>query len=642
MATMIERAWHLAARGLNFVSLQSRILIGFVFVEAALVVFILATQYLDGPGNPSFNRYEEVALEARLAEQVARELQAIVRSTEKYVASGDHDHLDRSVALTKDLESHLLAAATSATSTAAADKIDRLSAGLSTFVERFDRLAELRSRYSTILARDLHPLIGTISAELTLLGARAWNSGARDAAVEIGHANESLHSIERQVAVFVDRPDRTSANSTTDAILDLKSDLADLSAVNSDDELLGQITRTTQYAFDLQAIFDDLAGSALAYQHVTEQFQSENLASAEETARALADYTSVALVDLGQATRNEFDNAENKQLLYAIGALIVSLAFAFLIGGELSYRIKRMAETMLRLASGDLKTEIDDFDRRHELGDMACSVRVFKENAERIAKMNAELQHQTEQLETALEQERMVNAQQRRFVTMVSHEFRTPLAIIDGIANRLEKKGDQLKVDQRSARLQKVQNAVSRLIGLIESNLNSTNLEAGTIELQSSLLDLHTLVKETCANQQEQSQQHEITTDLEALPREFFGDGKLLRQVIANLLSNAVKYSPDSPMVHVSGSMVDGYAQVTVRDHGIGVAERELPSLFNQFFRASTAAHISGAGVGLHLVKSFVEMHNGQVEATSVEGEGSTFTIRLPIDLPLSPAEKAA
>ncbi|MGI9498408.1 MAG: ATP-binding protein [Geminicoccaceae bacterium] len=642
MLALVEGAWHYAVKGLNYVSLQSRILMGFVFVEAALVAFILVTQYLDGPGNPSFNRYETVALEARLAEHVAMELQAIVRSTEQYVATGEQDHLDRSKVLTSTLDSHLLEAANSATSAIVAEKIDALKVTLSTFAERFDRLAELRGRYSTILAHDLQPLIGTVSAELTLLSARVWNREARDAAVEIGHANESLLWIERRMTVFVDRPDENAANATRSAARDLQRYLADLSAVNDDGEIAEQIDRIIRYALDLEATFNDLASSALAYQDVTQQFLKENLATAEERAQALADYASIALVDLGQATRDEFDDAENKQLLYAIGALVVSLAFACLVGGEISYRIKRMAATMDRLARGDLDIETDKLDRRHELGDMARSVRVFKENALRIDRMNRELQHRTNQLEVALETEQKANAQQRRFVSMVSHEFRTPLAIIDSIASRLEKKGDQLDAVQRSPRLQRIRDAVTRLINLIESTLSSASLEAGTITFRSAPLDLRALVKKACANQQEISDQHEIIVDLESLPSQFTGDAELLQQAITNLLSNAVKYSPDSKLVNVSGSVVDGHAVIAVRDHGIGIPEEDLPKLFTQFFRADTAARIAGTGIGLHLVKSFIEMHKGQVEATSIEGQGSTFTVRLPLDLPLSLAEEAA
>jgi signal transduction histidine kinase len=165
----------------------------------------------------------------------------------------------------------------------------------------------------------------------------------------------------------------------------------------------------------------------------------------------------------------------------------------------------------------------------------------------------------------------------------------------------------------------------------MESVLSSASLEAGTIEFNPAPINLRKLVRNACDNQQEISSQHRIEVDIDALSESYVGDARLLYQVVSNLLSNAVKYSPGADMVQVTGSLADGYLEIAVRDFGLGVPEEEVPKLFQRFFRATTSSGIQGTGIGLNLVKALVEMHDGTVDVTSTEGQGSTFVVRLPV-----------
>ena len=110
-------------------------------------------------------------------------------------------------------------------------------------------------------------------------------------------------------------------------------------------------------------------------------------------------------------------------------------------------------------------------------------------------------------------------------------------------------------------------------------------------------------------------------------------DPKLMDQVFTNLLSNAVKYAPDDSRIEVKGWTDGDFAAMSVRDHGVGIAADDLPRLCERFFRARTSAGIGGTGLGLNLVKQLVELHKGTIEVDSVEGQGSVFTVRLPVDL---------
>ncbi len=254
----------------------------------------------------------------------------------------------------------------------------------------------------------------------------------------------------------------------------------------------------------------------------------------------------------------------------------------------------------------------------------------------------AEEQVEAAFLEKSLEYERELSAKQRRFVAMVSHEFRTPLSIIDGTAGILIRKGDGFGSDDRKGKLAKIRQSVNRLIGLIEGVLSSACLEAGQIGFEPVSLDLKSLIKDACDNQQDLSQRHVINVDIDSLPDSFLGDTKLLQQIVVNLLSNAVKYAPENEKIEVTGTTKDGYALVAVRDYGRGIPTDELPHLFERFFRASTSTGIVGTGIGLNLCKSFAEVHGGDILVDSIEGEGSIFTVKLPINQAATATSEAA
>jgi PAS domain S-box-containing protein len=248
-----------------------------------------------------------------------------------------------------------------------------------------------------------------------------------------------------------------------------------------------------------------------------------------------------------------------------------------------------------------------------------------------VKERTAKVEFQAQQLESALEQEKEHNVLQSQFVAMVSHEFRTPLAIIDGTAQRMARRIEKMDGEEVMKRTTKIRDAVVRMTDLIESTLNSARMEAGTIEKHRRSVDLARLVSVICTRQQEIASSHVISVDVSAMTSPVWGDSKLLDQVFTNLLSNAVKYSPESPQIQVTGWNEDGEVVVSVRDHGLGISESDLPKLFKRYFRAGTSSGIAGTGIGLSLVKELLELQDGRVEVQSTEGEGSIFTVRLPI-----------
>lgn len=253
------------------------------------------------------------------------------------------------------------------------------------------------------------------------------------------------------------------------------------------------------------------------------------------------------------------------------------------------------------------------------------------------------LQTKTVALEEALAKEKRMSELQRQFISMASHEFRTPLAIIDATAQRLQRRAvkNRLSPDDAILRVEKIRSAVQRMTRLMESTLSLARSEDGEIRLDIGPCDVGAVLREVCASQQELSAGLNIICDVAELPGTLQADSGALEQVFTNLVSNAVKYAPGAKEIRVSARVEDKYAVIAVTDHGIGIDPDELDRIGERYFRARTSLGIEGTGIGLSLVKHLVARHGGKIDVQSEIGKGSTFTIRIPVDFHDEPtAEK--
>ncbi|OWV75264.1 ATPase [Rhizobium sp. R634] len=251
---------------------------------------------------------------------------------------------------------------------------------------------------------------------------------------------------------------------------------------------------------------------------------------------------------------------------------------------------------------------------------------------EMVADRTAEIDRQREELDRLLAHERHVNALQRQFVAMASHEFRTPLAIIDAAAQRLCRSTANVSGDYVLEKAGVIRSAVVRMVGLMESILASGRLETGQIILKPSEGDLKALLVECCERQRPLSRAHVFHLDLAPIPDRQTFDRSAMEQVFTNLISNAVKYSPNAGDIHIRARADEKTVEISVADSGIGMDAEDLPKLFQPYYRARSATGIAGTGIGLNVVKQVVELHGGKVEVASELGKGTTFTILLPIE----------
>jgi two-component system, OmpR family, sensor kinase len=357
-------------------------------------------------------------------------------------------------------------------------------------------------------------------------------------------------------------------------------------------------------------------------------------------------YTAASDV-LGQLTDRAVANAQEasgrlaqayRQAVWLIG-LAIAIAGVMVVGAlfyisrSISAPLLSLADRMHRLAANDTAIDIPGTERRDEIGEMARAAVVFRNNAIELMRSQRVLAQQASMLEEQLAQEQRLALLQRNFVSMASHEFRTPLTIIDGHARRLIKMKDRMASDEVSDRAGKVRAAVLRLTHLIDNLLNSSRLIDGGAGLyfHPAEIEVAVLLREVCQLHREMAPGSRIEERFGSAPLQMVGDPKLLFHVFSNLLSNAVKYSPGGGSIEVAAEIAADEVVAVISDRGIGIPASDLDRLFQRYHRGSNVSGIVGTGVGLYLVKMVVDLHGGRIEVESREGAGSRFTVRLPV-----------
>ncbi|HYF85536.1 ATP-binding response regulator [Azospirillum sp.] len=235
-----------------------------------------------------------------------------------------------------------------------------------------------------------------------------------------------------------------------------------------------------------------------------------------------------------------------------------------------------------------------------------------------------------ERVERALECELLARDRQRQFLGMVSHEFRTPLAIIDSAAQLLAMKAEQVEPEMLE-RLAVIRGSVQRLTGLIDAHLTDERLQGNALVLERAEVDLPDLIRGVVRPFRVAYPDREFRMELDGLPRRVEIDAHLIGLVLTNLINNAVKYSGPGGPILLHGDTDGAMAVIEVTDHGRGIPDPEIPRLFDRFFRGSGASGIPGTGIGLHTVQQIVLLHGGAVAVDSELGKGSTFRVVLPV-----------
>ncbi len=224
---------------------------------------------------------------------------------------------------------------------------------------------------------------------------------------------------------------------------------------------------------------------------------------------------------------------------------------------------------------------------------------------------------------------------QRQFVAMVSHEFRTPLAVIDATAQSVEIGCAQTGSTSYAfiaPRQEKIRRAVRRMVSLLDNFLTSERLDVQSVDINCKSLDLRELATEAAKSWHHLlSAPDQLILDIDNQPIMVFVDRAMLTLALSNLIDNAMKYSRAGSPITLRAYKKQGYGWIEVEDQGQGISADALGKIYDKFYRSSDAMAVPGAGLGLYLVREIVGQHGGEITVVSQEGQGTLFHLRLPL-----------
>jgi signal transduction histidine kinase len=228
---------------------------------------------------------------------------------------------------------------------------------------------------------------------------------------------------------------------------------------------------------------------------------------------------------------------------------------------------------------------------------------------------------------------RKLSALRADFVSVVSHELRSPMAAVIGAARTLQGRWRELSAEQRQSFLALIGDETSRLANLITDVLDTSRIEAGTFSFSFSDVDIAELIRDVAATAELGQDEVRVRTEIPSALPSVRGDRERLRQVLQNLVDNAVKYSSAGAEVELSAVSMDGVIQMYVRDQGPGIPLEDQKLIFEKFGRSNAGGVAKpGSGLGLFIARSIVEAHGGTLDVESTPEEGAVFVLELPVN----------
>jgi PAS domain S-box-containing protein len=243
------------------------------------------------------------------------------------------------------------------------------------------------------------------------------------------------------------------------------------------------------------------------------------------------------------------------------------------------------------------------------------------------------LEESKEELSEALKAEKELGELKSRFVTMASHEFKTPLSTILSSSFLLEKYNDNTDAgDKRIKHVERIKGAVGEMKTILDDFLSLDKLNEGIIRANMQTISAEECVKEieSVINEMQVNLRRNQKVDFyKKENNDVTIDKQLLKNICTNLLSNAIKFSPENALIEVNVEFGSKHFKLSIKDNGIGISEEDRQRLFEKFFRAKNATNIQGTGLGLHIVSKYLELMNGSITVESKLNEGSVFTIHI-------------
>lgn len=302
------------------------------------------------------------------------------------------------------------------------------------------------------------------------------------------------------------------------------------------------------------------------------------------------------------------------------------------ISSGIDITLRKEAEDKIKILNIELENRVES--RTEELADAVNQLLNINKQLEFEIKerKNIEqfLRENEQQLRNAYEKERELNELKSRFVSMASHEFRTPLSTILSSADLIEAYIHESEQEKRIKHTQRIKSSVANLTSILNDFLSISKLEEGKTTIQPREVDINELIEEIYEEVQGLLKPKQKILIQKKISQLFITDRNIVKNVLLNLISNAIKYSADGSEIFFLVALENHQLDLTIKDQGIGIPEEEQEHLFTRFFRAHNAEHIQGTGLGLNIVKRYLDLLNGSINFKSVINQGTEFNVVIP------------
>lgn len=288
--------------------------------------------------------------------------------------------------------------------------------------------------------------------------------------------------------------------------------------------------------------------------------------------------------------------------------------------------LRKNAENALRQSEEQLIVYAAELEQKVHQRTEALNASILKLEKEVIERKKA-----GEEVKKSLEKERELNELKTKFVSIASHEFRTPLSTVMSSASLIQKYKEKGELDKVDKHVQRIKSSVVHLTSILNDFLSLGKLEEGKVEILKERIDLEEFLHEIHEDVRSFLKDGQnIHVQCNGTSKHIDTDPRIIRNIMFNLLSNASKYSDVNKNIYLSCERDESNIIFTVKDDGIGIPNEDQRHLFDRFFRASNAGNIQGTGLGLNIVRRYVELLDGEITFTSEYGNGSTFIVAIP------------
>jgi PAS domain S-box-containing protein len=283
----------------------------------------------------------------------------------------------------------------------------------------------------------------------------------------------------------------------------------------------------------------------------------------------------------------------------------------FVIAFIVDITLRKLAEEKLKDYSAELEKQVKN------------RTLILEEAIEELEKTKKELHN-------SLTKEKELNELKSRFVSMASHEFRTPLTTMLSSLSLVTKYAEQQDIENQKKHTGRIKNSIHNLTDILNDFLSVSKLEEGRISNIPEELNLQAFIAEVTSEMEAMALKNQTINYIHSGKLTVLLDKKLLKNVLFNLISNALKFSPEGGEIEIRSFVSNAAIKIVVKDSGIGIPLSDQKHLFERFFRAHNATNIQGTGLGLSIVSKYMELINGTIHFESKENQGTTFTVFIP------------